>query len=52
MYAPMLWFYSLTGAAGGIAPWLKQAKVKKILGTAIGLVMRAIAWSLFKDLGF
>ncbi|MBA6329292.1 amino acid transporter [Colwellia sp. MB02u-6] len=50
MLASMLWFYSLAGAAAKMSPWLNQAKVKRVIDMLVGLIMCAIAWSLFNSL--
>jgi L-lysine exporter family protein LysE/ArgO len=50
MLASMLWFYSLAGAAAKMSPWLNQAKVKRVIDIVVGLIMCAIAWSLFNNL--
>lgn len=50
MLASMLWFYSLAGAAAKMSPWLNQAKVKRVIDTLVGLIMCAIAGSLFNSL--
>ncbi|ASP47361.1 LysE/ArgO family amino acid transporter [Cognaticolwellia beringensis] len=50
MLASMLWFYSLAGAAAKMSPWLNQAKVKRIIDILVGLIMCAIAWTLFNSL--
>tara|TARA_R110000737_G_scaffold346598_1_gene376583 strand:+ start:497 stop:1111 length:615 start_codon:yes stop_codon:yes gene_type:complete len=50
MLASILWFYSLAGAAAKMSPWLNQAKVKRAIDTIVGLIMCALALSLFKSL--
>jgi len=50
MLASMLWFYSLAGAAAKMSPWLNQAKVRRVIDMLVGLIMCAIAWSLFNSL--
>jgi L-lysine exporter family protein LysE/ArgO len=50
MLASMLWFYSLAGAAAKMSPWLNQAKVRRVIDILVGLIMCAIAWSLFNSL--
>ena len=50
MLASILWFYSLAGAAAKMAPWLGKAKVKRSIDIIVGLIMCAIAWSLFNNL--
>lgn len=50
MLASMLWFYSLAGAAAKMSPWLNQAKIKRVIDIVVGLIMCAIAWSLFNNL--
>lgn len=50
MLASILWFYSLAGAAAKMSPWLNQAKIKRMIDIVVGLIMCAIAWSLFKSL--
>ncbi|WP_317615717.1 LysE/ArgO family amino acid transporter [Colwellia sp. C1TZA3] len=48
--ASMLWFYSLAGAAAKMSPWLNQAKVRRVIDMLVGLIICAIAWSLFNSL--
>jgi L-lysine exporter family protein LysE/ArgO len=50
MLASMLWFYSLAGAAAKLSPWLSQRKVKRSIDIIVGLIMCAIALSLFNSL--
>jgi len=50
MLASILWFYSLAGAAAKMSPWLNQAKVKRVIDIVVGLIMCAIAGSLFNKL--
>ena len=50
MLASILWFYSLAGAAAKMSPWLNQAKVKRAIDTIVGLIMCALALSLFNSL--
>jgi L-lysine exporter family protein LysE/ArgO len=50
MLASILWFYSLAGAAAKLSPWLNQAKVKRSIDIVVGLIMCAIALSLFNSL--
>jgi len=50
MLASILWFYSLAGAAAKMSPWLNQAKVKRAIDLLVGLIMCAIAFSLFNTL--
>jgi L-lysine exporter family protein LysE/ArgO len=50
MLASILWFYSLAGAAAKMSPWLNQAKVKRAIDLVVGLIMCAIALSLFNNL--
>jgi len=50
MLASILWFYSLAGAAAKMSPWLNQAKVKRVIDVVVGLIMCAIALSLFNSL--
>jgi L-lysine exporter family protein LysE/ArgO len=50
MLASIIWFYSLAGAAAKMSPWLNQAKVKRAIDIVVGLIMCAIALSLFSSL--
>ena len=50
MLASIIWFYSLAGAAAKMSPWLSQAKVKRTIDIVVGLIMCAIALSLFNNL--
>ena len=50
MLASILWFYSLAGAAAKLSPWLSQGKVKRSIDIIVGLIMCAIALSLFNSL--
>ena len=50
MLASIIWFYSLAGAAAKMSPWLSQAKVKRTIDIVVGLIMCAIALSLFNSL--
>jgi len=50
MLASIIWFYSLAGAAAKMSPWLSQAKVKRSIDIIVGLIMCAIALSLFNTL--
>lgn len=50
MLASIIWFYSLAGAAAKMSPWLSQGKVKRSIDIIVGLIMCAIALSLFNNI--
>ncbi|WP_077285050.1 LysE/ArgO family amino acid transporter [Cognaticolwellia aestuarii] len=50
MLASIIWFYSLAGAAAKMSPWLNQARVKRSIDMVVGVIMCAIAISLFSSL--
>ena len=50
MLASILWFYSLAGSASKLAPWLSQAKVRRGIDIAVGLIMYGVAFSLFSSI--
>ncbi len=50
MLASIIWFYSLAAAAAKMSPWLAQPKVKRIIDIVVGIIMCAIALSLFNSL--
>ena len=50
MLASIIWFYSLAGAAAKMSPWLGQPKVKRGIDMMVGIIMCAIALSLFSNL--
>lgn len=50
MLASIIWFYSLAGAAAKMSPWLSQGKVKRSIDIIVGLIMCAIALSLFSNI--
>lgn len=50
MLASILWFYSLAGAAAKLSPWLSQSNVKRSIDIIVGLIMCAIALSLYRSL--
>lgn len=50
MLASIIWFYSLSGAAAKMSPWLNKASVKRAIDFVVGLIMCAIASSLFNSL--
>jgi L-lysine exporter family protein LysE/ArgO len=50
MLASILWFYSLAGTAAKLSPWLGKASVKRSIDVVVGLIMCAIALSLFNSL--
>ena len=50
MLASLIWFYSLAGAAAKMSPWLGKSKVKRGIDILVGLIMCAIALSLFSAL--
>jgi len=47
MLASILWFYSLAGSASKLAPWLGQPKVQRGIDIVVGLIMYAVAYSVF-----
>lgn len=50
MLASIIWFYSLAAAAAKMSPWLAQPKVKRVIDIVVGIIMCAIAVSLFNSL--
>ena len=50
MLASIIWFYSLAAAAAKMSPWLNQARVKRSIDMVVGVIMCAIAISLFSSL--
>lgn len=50
MLASLIWFYTLAGTAAKLSPWLNKAKIKRRIDLLIGIIMFAIAFSLFNNL--
>lgn len=49
MLASIIWFYSLAAAAAKMSPWLAQPKVKRVIDIVVGIIMCAIALSLYNS---
>lgn len=48
--ASILWFYALVLAASRLAPWLSRAHIQRNIDIVVGIIMAAVAYSLFTTL--
>ncbi|GLX78440.1 amino acid transporter [Thalassotalea insulae] len=48
--ASIIWFYSITGTAAKLAPWLNRPQTKRAIDALVGIIMAAIAYSLLTNL--